>query len=130
MNPYHSAYQRQEYHRYYYYTHRSSKKYTEDELTKLCENPNNNTKYYPPNSRPKKYKQNKGISPSYPTPDKEGQLKENDQYIFYRDKVWSKLRDKYLKVHCPKKQGKYCHLNIFDKEKNTYIGEKYFIFAN
>ena len=29
--------------------------------------------------------------------DKEGIIKENENYIFYKDKVWSKIRFKYLK---------------------------------
>ncbi len=38
------------------------------------------------------------IDPNYPVPDKNNILSETKAYIFYKDKVWSKCRDHYLRI--------------------------------
>ena len=51
--------------------------------------------------------------------DKEGIISMNDDYIFYKDKVYGKHHNKYIKIHCSKCNGNYCLVYSGHKDK-TY----------
>lgn len=56
-----------------------------------------------------------------PTIDKIGILKEDDFYIYYIDKVWSKFTQRYIKTYFIKKyNGLCCHLVIKPSKCKIY----------
>ncbi len=61
----------------------------------------------------------------YPVSDKEGILEENKRYILYKDKVWSKGQDRYLKPITNSK-GIYCLLYTSPADEERRY-EKYYI---
>ena len=52
--------------------------------------------------------------------DKERIIDENKWYVFYSNKVYSKLTYKYLSIHQTKIHGKFCVLNSGDYHKYKY----------
>lgn len=56
--------------------------------------------------------------------DKEGILNEDKYYIFYKDKVYSKERFKYLNIIESTKYGNYIRLNSGDYNNYKYILQK------
>lgn len=52
--------------------------------------------------------------------DKEGIIDENKWYVFYKHKVYSKERYKYLNIHRTKKYGNYVVLNCADYNKSKH----------
>ena len=56
--------------------------------------------------------------------DKDGILNENKTYVFYKDKVYSKERFKYLNIIKSKKYGNYIRLNSGEYNNYKYVLEK------
>jgi hypothetical protein len=127
MNPYILSTEKQKYYRFNYYSKICKTELSYDEIIVMCENPNKNKRIYPKNRKKATYKYKETFIATYPTPCPNNIIDENDKYIFYKDKVWTKLRDKYLVIHSSKKDGHYCRLNYWNEELKKYEGVKYLI---
>ena len=142
INPYNKKTETQKWQRFYYY---SRTYYVEDiqELLAICEE----GKYthiaeFRKKNKPRKKKENKTldirtyeqlnktvIDKDYPTPDKNGILKQDDRYIFYKDKVWSKLRDKYLNQQWNSSKKQYyvaLSYRVENKDNKKYVDKNGF----
>jgi len=133
MNPYSTStsIEKKKYYKFYYYCKICKIELTYDEIIERCENLKPNDRMYPEKRKGKSgekisYKK-VGFYTHYPTPCPNNIIDENDKYIFYKDKVWTKLRDKYLVIHKSKQDGNYCRLNYYNEELKKYKGEKYLI---
>ena len=98
-NPYKSNTKRYNMYRYAFLkrgqTHEKAIEYSE------CENPDLRKKILGIPAKPRIYSQTyyQPPMPTYPTYDKENIISSDINYIYYPDKIWSKSRDTYLKVH-------------------------------
>lgn len=141
-NPYLSSpnnkLERQKYYTFRHFTKKYPNKLSRDEIIKICENRDYERYEIYRNEevvRKRLATMNKNIrmnqtetfDHSYPEADKEGILEENKRYILYKDKVWSKGQDRYLKPITNSK-GIYCLLytRLSDNERRY---EKYYITA-
>ena len=126
-NPYHSRKQKTEYARYYHaftkklLCHEHCIKYATSKAfrIKITEYKKNRKqrqqeKKFDPNDLNKTYY---NFDNDY---DKEGILKQDKYYIFYKNKVYSKERFRYMNIHKSKKYGDYIVLN-----SGTYNNYKY-----
>lgn len=151
INPYNRNTDKNKWNRFYYY---NKTYYVEDiqELLAICEEgKSNHIAQFRKKNKPRKKKENKTldirtyeqlnktiIDKDYPTPDKKGILKQDDRYIFYVDKVWSKLRDRYLNPQWNEGKGQFYvalsykvenkdNKKYVDKNGNSYNIVKYYI---
>ena len=60
----------------------------------------------------------------YPTYSKEGIINEDDYYIYYKDKIWSKSYDKYLANYYTSKSTYILYRDPSDKRFKRYIIEE------
>jgi len=125
-NPYSVKTDRPSYSRYYYaftkklLCHEDCIKYATSECFRI-----KITEY----KKNRKQRQEKNFDPNDPNKtyynfdndyDKEGILKQDKYYIFYKNKVYSKERFRYMNIHKSKKYGDYIVLN-----SGTYNNYKY-----
>ena len=125
-NPYSSTTQTKKY-QYYYYAY-TKKLLSPEDCIKYseCDKFRNKCKNY---KQDRKSRANLIINdtPIYhecnyvdDTYDKEGIIDIDKWYVFYKDKVYSKERYKYLLIHKTKRHGDYCVLNSGDHHKYKY----------
>lgn len=128
-NPYDSKKQKTEYSRYYYaFTkkllyHEDCIKYaTSQSFRYKIAKYKPNRKPRPPN--PKPVNLNKVVYNFDIDYDKEGIINEDKYYIFYKNKVYSKERFKYLNIIKSQKYGDYIKLNSGDYDNYKYVLQK------
>lgn len=128
-NPYDSKKQKTEYSRYYYaFTkkllyHEDCIKYaTSESFRYKIAKYKPNRKPRPPN--PKPVNLNKVVYNFDIDYDKEGIINEDKYYIFYKNKVYSKERFKYLNIIKSQKYGDYIKLNSGDYDNYKYVLQK------
>tara|TARA_R110000824_G_scaffold256631_4_gene445636 strand:- start:1465 stop:1845 length:381 start_codon:yes stop_codon:yes gene_type:complete len=52
--------------------------------------------------------------PKFAKWDEEGIIDEDDKYVFYKDKVWSKMFQGYMRIYYEKRKKRY-YVKIFDR---------------
>jgi len=124
-NPYSTITEKRKYH-YYYYAY-TKKSLCEEDCLKYAESIKfriQSKKYATRETRAALIKDDtpiylecNDIDNSY---DQEGIIDENKWYVFYKDKVYSKERYKYLNIHRTKKYGNYVVLNCGDYNKSKH----------
>lgn len=135
--------EKRKYHTFRHFTLRFPNMSKEEKI-KICEDESRYKKYshikdpITQNKRLNTIKRNCGNNYIYETSDPNGIIKTNDRYIFYKDKVWSKSQDRYLKPITDSK-GRYvliynCNYRYVNKkcininpDKSTRVYEKYYI---
>jgi hypothetical protein len=151
-NPYDKNTEKQKWQRFYYYNN----KYVVDDICELIgvvENGKSvHIKEFRKKNKPRKKKEKQTldirtyeelnktvIDKDYPQPDKNGIINEDNKYIYYKDKVWSKLRDRYLNPQWNDSKGQFYvalsyrvenkenNVKYVDKNGFSYIVEKYYI---
>lgn len=130
-NPYDSKKQKTEYSRYYYaFTkkllyHEDCIKYaTSESFRYKIAKYKKNRKQRQPNPKPKPVNLNKVVYNFDIDYDKEGIINEDKYYIFYKNKVYSKERFKYLNIIKSQKYGDYIKLNSGDYDNYKYVLQK------
>lgn len=130
-NPYNSKKQKTEYARYYYaFTkkllyHEDCIKYaTSQSFRYKIAKYKKNRKQRQPNPKPKPVNLNKVVYNFDIDYDKEGIINEDKYYIFYKNKVYSKERFKYLNIIKSQKYGDYIKLNSGDYDNYKYVLQK------
>ena len=126
-NPFHSKKERYKFNGYYYAT--KIKKLDHDKAIEYAEldNTYSRKKYLneQPGTRPAnnlKHLTYKDLP--YPTYDKEGIIKEDDNYVYYKDKIWSKTYDKYLANYYTSKSTYILYRDPIDNKFKRYIIEE------
>ena len=135
--------EKRKYHTFRYFTLRFPNMSKEEKI-KISENESRYKKYshikdpITQNKRLITIRRNYGNNYIYETSDPNGIIKTNDRYIFYKDKVWSKSQDRYLKPITNSK-GHYvliynCNYRYVNRkcininpDKSTRMYEKYYI---
>ena len=67
--------------------------------------------------------------PKFAKWDEEGILKEDDMYVFYKDKVWSKMFQGYMKIYYEKRKNRY-YVRVYNTQDpitKKYTTKKYIL---
>jgi len=127
-NPFNSKIERYKYDGYYYAT--KIKKLEHDKALKYAELSNTFARKKYLNEQPSTRipNNNKHLTYKelpYPTYDKEGIIREDKYYIYYKDKMWSKSYDKYMMLHYSNKSTYILYCDPADKKFKRYIIEEH-----
>ena len=126
-NPYHSKKERNKFNGYYYAT--KIKKLDHDKAIEYAELNNTFARKKYLNEQPSTRIPNNNDKLTYqdlpyPTYEKEGIIREDKYYIYYKDKIWSKSYDKYLANYYTGKSTYILYRDPSDKRFNKYIIEE------
>lgn len=130
-NPFNSRDNKTEYYRYYYAF--TKKLLSHDDCLRYVYNENfrySVTNYKKNRKQREQREQKDKVDPNVVVYnfdmdyDKEGIIREDKTYVFYKDKVYSKERFKYLNIIKSKKFGDYIRLNSGEYNNYKYVLEK------